>query len=150
MNRAERRRLEREARKEKVSVDSYYMHPAVNEALERQKLAEQAARFMDKFGSEMAAEKAYWDCMRLYDEQFSKAIVISCAMMLKDFFPRWHAKAIEKYVQRFMDYMDMYGDDYKYDIGKFKDLYAITFGEPLIMTHEPKKPVMRKEKIWKN
>ena len=86
MSRAERRRLEREARKEKVSVDSYYMHPAVNEALERQKLAEQAARFMDKFGSEMAAEKAYQDCMRLYDEQFSTAIVISCAMMIKDFF----------------------------------------------------------------
>ena len=150
MGRAERRRLARQARKEGVSVDSYYSKPEIADMMDQKRIAENAARIMDKLGSEMAAEKAYQDCMRLYDEQFSTAIVISCAMMLKDFFPRWHAKAIEKYVQRFMDYMDMYGDDYKYDIGKFKDLYAITFGEPLIMVHEDKKPPVGKERPWKS
>lgn len=86
----------------------------------------------------------------MYDEQFGAAIVISCAMMLRDAFPRWKNKTIEKYVQAFMDYMDMYGTDYKYDISKFKDLYAITFGEPLIMVHEDKKPPVGKERPWKS
>ena len=38
----------------------------------------------------------------------------------------------------------------QYDISKFKDLYAITFGEPLIMVHEDKKPPVGKEKPWKS
>lgn len=146
MGRAEMRRLARQARKEGVSVDSYYSRPAVSDMMEQKRLAENTAKVLEAMGTEFAVERAYQDTMRLYDEQFSKAIVIACSMMLRDAFPRWRNKTIERHVQVFMDYMDMYGTDYKYDIGKFKDLYAITFGEPLIMVHEDKKPPLGKER----
>ena len=147
MNRAERRRLEQQAKKDKVDVSSYFRNPMVEETLERERIANKAVEVYRKAGLEAVWEQAYQDSMRMYDEQFSTAIVISCAMMLKDNFPNWGNKAIERRVQEFMNYLDKYGNEYKYDIGKFKDLYAITFGEPLIMTHEEEiTPPVRKVK----
>lgn len=153
MTRAQRRQAEREARKNKspTPTDIEIKNTLqIIESVRMQKVAAEAAKYLDRSGTKIAAEQAYMDSLRLYDEQFSTAIVIACSMMLKEAFPRWQNKTIEKHVQRFMDYMGMYSDDYHCDVEKFKNLYAITFGEPLVMIHEDeikKKPPVRKVKL---
>lgn len=156
MTRAQRRQAEREARKNKTpppSQTEIQNTLRVIESVRMQKVAAEAAKYLDRSGTKIAAEQAYMDSLRLYDEQFSVAIVIACAMMLKEAFPKWKTPTVEKHVERFMDFMGMYSDDYHCDVEAFKNLYAITFGEPLVMLREEewekvkKKAPVRKVKL---
>lgn len=145
MNRAERRRIERAARKMNLDgVSENDIQRAVNHAELRDQISmsvrmEQFAQKVVQKQNEQdleeiqkaAANQAYMDWLHKFEKVFVQAFLVSFAMAVHDKFPNWGTKPIEEMVSRAAAWNDRFIVEYKRDIIAFKNLYAICFGAPL-------------------
>lgn len=164
MTRAERRRLEREARKVKASTEELSQAIAASELraqINASVRVETMAQRIAKKQAEMdideiykaAGAEAYKQWLQRFERILLDTLYISFSLAIHDKFPRWGVDKIEELIEATMRYNDLFVTDYKRNEWDFGSLYAITFGrrpEHVTLLDDDRKPVVGSDGVPKS
>ncbi len=139
MTRAERRRIEREARKvvRKGNVTQSDVAAMMKEEEKRQEisnavrarmLAKKIDRELGQKYYEQVYTEAYKEGISSFDMDSQSIFCISFALALRDKFPQWGADAIEKIVQSAIDWNGRFISEFDRDLDAYKLHYGVAIG----------------------
>jgi len=157
MTRAERRRIERTAKKMNLdgitagdiqrAMDHAELRDQVTASVRMEQFAKKVVRKQNEQDLEdiqlAAANKAYMDWCHKFEKEFVEAFLISFSLAVHEKFPRWGVKAVSKLVAEASAWTDKYIMEYKRNLIGYRNLYAITFGEPMqLQIIDPDEPII--------
>lgn len=145
MKRAERRRIERTAKKMNLdgitagdiqrAMDHAELRDQITASVRMEQLAKKVVQKQNEQDLEdiqlAAANQSYFDWCHKYEKEFVEAFLISFSLAVHEKFPRWGIDAVSRMVSDASAWTDKYIMEYKRDLISYRNLYAITFGEPM-------------------